>query len=231
MKIISFGKNIGSVNIKFEDGYITYNRTYHDFKKGNIKDLLYPEVCGMGYIGIGNYSNKNARNQYVKWCQMLHRCYGMNNHNISYKNCSVCNEWLNFQNFAKWYDENYYQVLNENMEIDKDILCKGNKVYSSKNCIFVPHTINSLFVKCNRVRGKYPIGVYFNKKIGKFIAQVNCYDKNQTTIGRYNNYQDAFLAYKKVKEKYIKYIADQYKEVIPKVLYDAMYKYQVEITD
>ena len=35
----------------------------------------------------------------------------------------------------------------------------------------------------------------------------------------------------KLKEDYIKQVADEYKPYIPKELYDAMYKYEVEIND
>lgn len=40
----------------------------------------------------------------------------------------------------------------------------------------------------------------------------------------------AFEAYKK-KEKYIKEVADSYKSVIPIKVYDAMYQYEILITD
>ena len=48
--------------------------------------------------------------------------------------CSVCEEWKHFSNFKKWFDENYI----EGFDIDKDILIKGNKVYSPEACSFVP---------------------------------------------------------------------------------------------
>lgn len=43
----------------------------------------------------------------------------------------------------------------------------------------------------------------------------------------------AFTCYKNFKENYIKQVADEYysKGLIPKKLYDAMYKYEVEIND
>ena len=43
--------------------------------------------------------------------------------------------------------------------------------------------------------------------------------------------EEAFKSYKTFKEKYIKQVADEYKDKIPKKLYDAMYRYEVEITD
>ena len=50
-------------------------------------------------------------------------------------------------------------------------------------------------------------------------------------LGLFPNQQEAFYAYKKAKEKYIKEVADLYKNIIPQKVYDAMYSYQVEITD
>ena len=40
-----------------------------------------------------------------------------------------------------------------------------------------------------------------------------------------------FSIYKQFKEKYIKQIADEYKELIPQKLYEALYKWEVEIND
>ena len=65
--------------------------------------------------------------------------------------CSVYEGWHNFQNFAKWYEDNYYEIEEEQMHLDKDILVKGNKVYSPDTCVFVPETINGLFVKSNAI--------------------------------------------------------------------------------
>ena len=116
------------------------------------------------------------------------------------------------------------------MDLDKDILYKGNKVYSPSTCIFVPHDINSLLIKCNSTRGKYPIGVTYVKRQNVFKAQ--CRKRNVNIfLGHFNNSTDAFECYKIFKENLIKEIADEYKPYIPRKLYDAMYKYEVEITD
>ena len=40
------------------------------------------------------------------------------------------------------------------MCLDKDIFCKGNKLYSRCTCIFVPQRINLLFTKSDKSRGK-----------------------------------------------------------------------------
>ena len=122
------------------------------------------------------------------------------------------------------------------MCLDKDILNKGNKIYSPDNCIFVPNNINILFVKRDKSRGDYPIGVHYNKYAKKFQAQCSIYNykENKTKrkhLGYYNTTEKAFKVYKEFKEQNIKDIADYYKEQIPQKLYNAMYEYEVEIDD
>jgi hypothetical protein len=129
---------------------------------------------GVGYLGKGEYKSfengKNTR-QYMIWYSMINRCYNEKYHKKlpTYKDCTVSEEWHNFQNFASWYDQNYYEVNGEKMALDKDILIKGNKVYSSETCIFVPQFINSLFTKCNAIRGEFPIGVSWHKHNKKLL--------------------------------------------------------------
>ena len=115
------------------------------------------------------------------------------------------------------------------MCLDKDILVKGNKIYSPNTCIFVPKKINSLFTKNDNSRGNLPIGVTLCRN-GKYRAQINrCGSK--LNLGYYSSLEEAFLSYKIAKEKYIKEIAEYYKDIIPKKLYNSMLCYIVEITD
>lgn len=53
MEIIKYnGKR--DVDVKFKDGFISKNRRYDEFKNGQIKDLMYPSVFNIGYIGGEN---------------------------------------------------------------------------------------------------------------------------------------------------------------------------------
>ena len=169
---------------------------------------------------------------------MLKRCYNSKFHekNSTYKDCKICKEWSCFQNFAEWYYSNYYEIKGETMCLDKDILHKGNKMYSPENCVFVPERINTLFVKCNKTRGEYPIGVTYHKQARKFMAQCSVYDFEENKselkkLGFYDTPTEAFQVYKEFKENNIKNMAEYYKGSIPDKLYNAMYKYEVSIDD
>jgi len=224
-----------NIDVEFENGYIIKNVVYQNFKNGNIKNPYHLSVYGVGYMGEGEYKariNGEKTIQYTTWFHIMQRCYDRKIHlkYPTYKNCEIYKPWHNFQNFGKWFDENYYQIDGENMHIDKDILVKENKIYSPECCIIVPQNINLLFIKNNAVRGELPIGVSWSENLGKFKATLSKNNK-RIYLGYFNTSKEAFEKYKTEKEKYIKEVADLYKDKIPQRLYDSMYRYEVEITD
>lgn len=239
MKIVEYN-NSSNITIEFQDEHkARVNTSYRHFKSGSICNPYHKSVCNIGYFGVGKYKAKiNGEHTpaYKCWYKMMKRCYDPyflnKDRNVTYINCFVCEEWHNFQNFAKWYEDNYYEVEGEKMELDKDILVKGNKIYSPNTCIFVPVAINKLFNRHKGGRGRYPIGVSYNKYNESLY--VYCHkDSRQEYLGCFslNKPFQAFYTYKVFKEKVIKQVADEYKNSIPQKLYEAMHKYEVEIND
>ena len=236
MQIVEY-RNSKDIDVYFpEYNWLCKHSNYNSFKNGGIKCPYEPRCCGIGYCGEGiyetNYNSKDA-NCYHTWYDMLLRCYSDNYHESkpTYIDCYVCDEWLNYQNFAEWYYDNYYEIDNEIMNLDKDILYKGNKIYSPETCVFVPQCINSLFVKSNSIRGVLPIGVRLDKRRNKYSAQSNNGHKQQIFLGYYDTPESAFYAYKNYKENLIKQFAEDYKDCIPYNLYEAMYNYEISIND
>ena len=240
MIIVEYRKAI-DIDVYFPQyNWTTKNRVYDTFKKGTIKCPYEKRYYGVGYLGEGDYmvwKNGKHTRVYKTWCHMLERCYDEKYHEkeSTYIGCETIKEWLNFQNFGEWDSENFYQIEGEIMNLDKDILSKGNKIYSPDTCIYVPQGINKLFIKSDKKRGKYPIGTYLYRN-GKYVTQ--CHLINPETgksklknLGYYTTQQEAFNVYKYYKERNIKEVADYYKEQIPSKLYNAMYNYEVEITD
>lgn len=146
----------------------------------------------------------------------------------AYKDCSICDEWLTLSNFRKWFEDpaNGYQ---EGLHIDKDILVKGNKEYAPDKCCFVPREINNAI--SIQPKGRCPIvGVKPNKN--KFEVRINRNGKREY-LGLFNTPEDAFAVYKHHKEQYVKELAEKYFQEgkITQKVYDALMKYEVEITD
>ena len=197
--------------------------------------IIIPTVYGVGYIGQGKYKSKvdgKTTKEYEEWRGMLRRGFdeGYKNKYPTYKDVVIDEYFYNFQTYGLWRENNYYEIEGERMELDKDILYKGNKIYSPDTCIFVPRRINSLFIKSNSSRGDCPLGVDYVKKNNKYRARCNTLD-GKKHLGLYSTPEEAFLVYKQFKEAYIKEIADEYKERIPDRLYEAMYNWIVEKDD
>ena len=235
MKIIKYN-SYNDIDVEFQDEYkyVAKNMRYDYFREGRLQNPFDKTVYGIGYLGknyITRTSDKNKESRaYNIWSGMLERCYNptYQEKKPTYKGCYVCNEWLNFSTFKKWYEENIYEIENDQIHLDKDIINKGNKCYCPQYCVFVPRRINSLFTKNNKLRGNLPIGINLDRTTYRTrLSTLN----GRIDLGHYNNIDEAFQAYKVAKENYIKQVADEYKDKIPYRLYEAMYNYEVEITD
>ena len=187
--------------------------------KGGFNDLKYP-------------TKQNCKNmkEFILWNDMLRRCViggYIQEKYPRYKDCGVSDNFKYYTYFYEWCNQQIGFGL-DGWHLDKDILIKGNKIYSENNCVFVPSDINAVFTKSNSTRGLYPIGV--SRIRNKFRARCNV-SGVYIRIGSYCTPEEAFYAYKEVKELYIKTLADKYKAVIDTRVYEAMYRYEVEITD
>ena len=81
------------------------------------------------------------------------------------------------------------------------------------------------------MRCKYLIGVYWNKKASAFVARVNKNKGKREYLGLFKTEIEAFNAYKKAKEAFVKEQADEWKGKIDDRAYEALMNYTVEITD
>ena len=226
MKIIQYD-NTSNIVIRLDNGY-TRKTSYQNFKNGTVKTPYDRNTRG-GYLGEGKYSYTTHTDAYKCWYSLLDRCFADDKDCTKwYEDCIVWKEWLNFQNFAKWYEENKYDFNGKVLELDKDLKCKGNKIYSPNTCLLVPHEINSLIVSCRKNRGNLPVGVTY--RFNKYHAQINK-DGKKIHLGSFDTLEDAFNVYKHEKECYIKSVADRYKNILPQEVYNALYEWKVELID
>lgn len=220
------------VTVQFDAGH-TLTVQLGNLERGTIKNPYHPSVFGIGYIGIGRHAKHvkgKTTKTYEKWKSIMQRSYSKEYHSIkpTYANCSVDKKWHNFQNFGDWFEENYNPETMQGWELDKDILKKGNKIYSPETCCLVPSELNIIILKRKSKRGNNPIGVTFVK--GRFKARMNK-NGNKLDLGTFDTPEEAFQAYKIAKEAWIKEVADIWKTLIELRVYQAMYNYKVEITD
>ena len=191
---------------------------------------------GKGRIGVGRHSLSTSKRERTLWGCLLKRCFCDKYHRSkpTYKDVEVCDEWLDFQNFAEWCNTqkffNAKDDFGKSYQLDKDILVKGNKIYSPETCCFVPSQINSLFTYVKSIKGEHPVGVSYKKNRGKFEAYYSNRGK-RVNLGHFNTCEEAFQDYKKAKEAHIKDVANEWKDRIDERTYQALLKYEVHIDD
>lgn len=206
-------RNSRNIDIRHNDRYahVTTVRLSH-LNNGTVKNPYFPSVCGVGYIGIGNYKayiDRVRTKEYVVWSNMLSRCYtpSLSVRDQTYIECVVHATWHNFQNFAHWYVNHPFS--NMDYELDKDILCDNNKMYSPTSCTLVPHVINNIFrdfSKSSSTRG-LPFGVHRN---GNGFEATAC----GIYLGTFNTIAEAQQIHREYKHNYISRIAEEYKYLV-----------------
>lgn len=193
--------------------------------------------------GIGVKSNlyravENGKNchAYSLWSNMLLRCTQKYwSKHPTYTGVACSENFKDHTFFYEWCREQTgFGNVGENgisWCLDKDILVKGNKIYSEDTCVFVPHRINSLLIKRDACRGEWPVGVYWQEKSGKFRARCGGWHGKLKHLGYFNTPQEAFKAYKTFKESLIKQVANEYKEQLDSRVYEALMNYEVNEND
>jgi hypothetical protein len=197
---------------------------------GTAKDVYYPTVAGVGFIGNTTSSVLGkVKGSYHTWRGMLRRCY--QDHGTAktyYETVFVCKDWWCFEVYEKWYDANFI----EGFEIDKDFTVLDCKLYSPATCCFIPNKINAILGKktYNTVRKHkgLPCGVSYHIRDEKYTSQ--CFDGEKLQhYGYHDTPESAFLAYKPNKEGYIRATAQYFYEKgdINDVVYNNLMTYEV----
>lgn len=225
MKIIKVLED-NRIIIQFQDEHkCKQNIHYGNFQSGKVKNPYEKTICNVGYVGDGKYKTTEPSGKltriYVTWHDLIIRCYDKDKRHLhpSYDDCTVCTEWHNFQNFAKWYEKNYYDIGKGRMHLDKDILVKGNRIYSPDTCVFIPQRINMIFMgKTNRYN--LPSGIS-KTETGRYGTMYNTIH-----LGTYDTLEEALIPYNKAKVEHIHNVAEEYKKVLPPKLYKVLKNYK-----
>jgi hypothetical protein len=147
--------------------------------------------------------NAHVNPCYQKWKNMLNRCSENYWRRFPYyTGCSICKEWEEFDIFSSWVDTQPNKEW-RSCELDKDILCDGNKVYSPSTCVFVTKVVNNFLNSHESLRGALMIGVHWDSSRGKFIAQCSDpFKENSRFLGRFDTEIEAHTIWKKTKHEY-----------------------------
>lgn len=116
---------------------------------GKIRDPYYKSILGIAYVGgIKHPYNKQYKNLYRIWKNILNRCYNIKDpwyQSYGKKGVKVSKEWLCFEQFyndvikLEGYEEKL--IGKRVIDLDKDYLQQGidisKKIYSKDTCIWI----------------------------------------------------------------------------------------------
>lgn len=175
-------------------------------------------LCGIGYSGMKMNPEMRHSVSYYKWKNMIQRCYDKKVHKKykpEYKDKSVCEEWLNYSNFKIWFDEHYVPRKNNQIDLDKDLLVQGNKVYSPETCVFLLHYQNTMFERSAKDK-------IYEKEDGTFVIGGG---KKKT----YATLKEAEDIVCERNQNRIESVAEKCKGSIPMCAYEAMLNWDVRL--
>ena len=225
MKVVVYNSCL-DVWVEFQDEHKTrVHTTYTNFNKGQVKNPYDKTVGTVGYIGVGEYTvaknnDSSWKVRYSAWRSMIARCHKLSDSNYDkYCHCEVCEEWHNYQNYAKWYDEHIYYVGNERMHVDKDILHEGNNIYSPDNCIIVPQSINEIF---HTNLGKKTKDTDLPYTIRRTSNSKYSVTYRGHSVGIYDTIEDAENAYLKAKREHIRNKVNELKDELPEYIQEIL---------
>ena len=232
-KIVEY-KGYNNVVIEFlETGY-RKSCDAKEVKTGSVKDKLLPTVLGVGIVGDKYKTKVDGKHtkEYSIWRGLFKRCYDEKFHknNITYVECEVVGNFIYYDKFFDWCNKQIGFGV-DGFEIDKDLLIKGNKYYSEDFCVFLPKEINTALTKRGNDRGDCAIGVSYRERDRMFYVRVGKGEFGRANVGRYKTELEAFSAYKKEKEKQLRYLANKWKDQIDERAYNALMNYEVSIDD
>lgn len=156
---------------------------------------------------------------YLKWREMLRRCYSGRDSYESYYQTTVCKEWLYFSKFKAWVETQDWR----GKHLDKDLLGDGD-YYSPDTCIFLTGQVNSFMIVNDRNKKdkSLPTGVTFYDKTMTYRASCsNCFTHKVVSLGYFGSINEAANAWKVYKAKLAKELASiQTCEITAKALLD-----------
>ena len=222
-----------SIDIVFNRTNVRRTCTLGQVLTGKLRDRTQASVYGVGILGE-HFTKVNGKftREYELWSGMIERCYNSNGKFKGFKGyegCSVSDLFKNYTLFSEW---SFKQVGfdQEGWHLDKDILVKGNKVYSEDTCCFIPVQINSLLNNNRAKRGELPIGVSKDPKRKTYKSRCSI-NGELVYLGDYLTAHEAFYAYKQAREDYIKDVAEKWKDQVDSRVYEALMNWEVSIDD
>ena len=164
----------------------------------------------IGFNSGGKHKTKEhgkLTKSYNAWKSLMKHCGSDDN------DCSVCDAWLDYQGFADWYYN--HDIYRDDYQLTKGLLTDSN-IYSPDTCHLLPRAFGDL-----RLDNLPKLEGYLPTRSGKYIARIAVEGKT-TQLGSFDSPNEAFEAYALAKEKQVKAVVNEYRDLLDDDVYSAL---------
>lgn len=163
---------------------------------------------------------------YQTWMSIMRRAYSEKQQKRSptYRGCSVDERWHKLTSFKSWVEaqplHSAWLEDNQAIQVDKDFIVDGNKIYGPDTCVLLPSSINVLLCSLKHDIGDYPLGVFYKKANKKFQSQIFTKGK-KLYLGLYEDPIKGHFHWQLAKVACLQDTRDEYEELVghdPRVL-------------
>lgn len=139
---------------------------------------------------------------------------------------NICEEWLVYDDFNKWFNENYYSVDGEKMMLSYRFWNLKNHRIVPEECIYLPRKIYYAMQIYNKSDETLPRGIYKQKNLKYEVRLIENNKPYYTKI--FKTKEEALSAYENKKREKLIEIAENYKGTVPQKVINRLLNFRLE---
>ena len=155
---------------------------------------------------------------YDRWIQVLKRTLSakVKERRTCYTDAEICDRWQKASEFKAWIETQIWEEPGrpDKLQLDKDILIPGNKLYSPETCAFVPRELNCVLIVIDNALGVPGVLQRFYKSgRERFVATITTRDVRKD-VGSYRTLIEAHAAWQLAKIERLEFELNEYRNLV-----------------
>lgn len=175
-----------------------------------------------GYINQSHNTDKNMSISHEKSYILWERLIQIDRGNDRNADGTLCEEWKQYDNFKKWYDDNLYDIDEEELEFSYRFWDVNNDYISPETSALIPIDVNKIVR--NLIRS-VRTGLMLNVSVQKNLYQIKMFGE---IIASSNNKEEIYEIRKTIFKRQMIDLAEKYKGIIPRKIYDRLLNFELK---
>ena len=175
-----------------------------------------------GYINKSNSKDRSINISYEKSYRIWERLIQIDRGNQGKIIGVLCDQWKQYENFKRWYDENFYEIDNEELEFSYRFWNINNNIISSETSVLIPKEIN--MVVRNLIKS-VNTELMLNVSVQRNLYTIRMFGE---TIASSDSKEEIFEIRKAIFKRQMKEFAEKYIGKVPDNVYGRILTLELE---